>query len=152
MEKHDAQEFSDSLGQIGEGWYRQVALGVKLGVPKALGISREDWCGKFKVTMRSPERLEAVQELKNDGHSNRAIADVLGVDPETVNRDMRAANAASEEDEQEGFNDVSDANAAFAPNKISETNHWAAARNMADMLETVDYKIERAAEIGRSSI
>jgi IS30 family transposase len=32
---------------------------------------------------------------KSEGHSNRQIAQVLGVDPETVNRDMRAANAAA---------------------------------------------------------
>jgi phage N-6-adenine-methyltransferase len=98
----DAREWTDSLNQSGEAWFRQVALGVKKGIPEILGISRSEWCEQFKVTMRGQERKEAALELKEEGFSNRAIADVLGVDAETVNRDLRAAFAATSEAEQEG--------------------------------------------------
>ena len=97
MDARDAEEFTSGLEQIGEGWWRQVALGVKLGVPADLGLTRGEWCDRFKVTMRGEERLEAITELQAEGLSNRAIADVLGVDPQTVANDMRAENSAPED-------------------------------------------------------
>ena len=36
INKQDAEEFSQTLEQIGEGWFRQLALGIRLGVPEAL--------------------------------------------------------------------------------------------------------------------
>jgi len=108
MDVRDAEEFTASLEQIVEGGWRQVALGVKIGIPQDLGLTRGDWCGRVTrgAMLRGAERQEAVLELKADKFSNRAIADVLGVDAETVNRDTRAANAASggvapEEDQSE---------------------------------------------------
>ncbi len=150
MTLEDAREFSQSLGQIGEGWFRQVALGVKMRVPEALGLSRTEWCSTFKVSMRSTERAEAVQELHEDGHSNRAIADVLGVDPRTVRRDFSEANAPPDDGDPEEEDDESEANAppdSLTPDKIDEMSHWAGARNMVDMLDMVDVPIERAREL-----
>ena len=90
MEEDDALEFSRSISQIGEGWFRQVALGVKLHIPETLGLSRHDWCDQFKVAMRSPdERRLATSELKADGLKNVEIADVLGVSHSTIGEDER---------------------------------------------------------------
>ena len=49
--------------------------------------------------MRGAERLEAVQELAADGLSNRAIADVLGVGHQTVNRDLNGSNEPPDDDD-----------------------------------------------------
>jgi DNA-binding CsgD family transcriptional regulator len=85
----DAEEFTSSLESIGDGWFRQLALGVRLGVPAALGLSRREWSDRIGVAMRSTvERREAVAELAAEGLSNRAIADILGVDKETVRNDI----------------------------------------------------------------
>jgi hypothetical protein len=62
---------------------------------RTLGLSRSEWCEQFKVTMRGPERKDAALELKEDGFSNRAIADVLGVGSKTIDRDVNASNDAS---------------------------------------------------------
>jgi hypothetical protein len=115
IEKPDAEEFSQSLEQIGEGWFRQLALGIKLKVPEALGLSRREWSDRIGVTVRgAAERRGAVTELAAEGLSNRAIADVLGVDDRTVRRDLTgptAANAAPTENQQgSGWDDA----AAFA--------------------------------------
>jgi len=86
----DAEEYTQSLTQIGEGWFRQVAFGVKLGVPAALGLSRREWSDRIGVALRSAaERQQAAVELDAEGLSNRAIADVLGVDEKTVRNDLR---------------------------------------------------------------
>jgi DNA-binding NarL/FixJ family response regulator len=99
LERIDAEEFSQSLEQIGEGWFRQLALGIKLGAPEALGLTRRQWSDRIGVTVRGAvERRGAVTELAAEGLSNRAIADVLGIDDRTVRRDLAgpqsAANAA----------------------------------------------------------
>lgn len=46
------------------------------------------------VRMSIPERREAVAELTSEGLSNRGAADVLGVAPATVDRDVAASNEA----------------------------------------------------------
>jgi hypothetical protein len=94
INEHDAREFTESIGQIVTGSYRQVALGIKLGVPKALGLSREEWVHQVgPVRLPALERKQAVAELtapEEDGGlglSQRAAADVLGVGHQTVRRD-----------------------------------------------------------------
>jgi hypothetical protein len=119
LTKPDAEEFSQTLEQIGEGWFRQLALGLRLGVPEALGLTRRQWSDRIGVTVRSAaERRGAVTELSAEGLSSRAIADVLGVDDRTVRRDLAvpksAANAAPGDKSQGGEPMVSAANAALA--------------------------------------
>jgi hypothetical protein len=121
IDKHDAEEFSQTLEQIGEGWFRQLALGIKLGAPEALGLTRRQWADRIGVTLRNAgERRGAVTELAAEGLSNRAIADVLGVDDRTVRRDLAgptAANAAGKETPQVSDREFPAANAAsdFSP-------------------------------------
>lgn len=121
MRQEDAEEYTKSLGLIGGGWWRQIALAKKLGVPKALGLSTDQWVndrlgGYVKLSV--DDRRKAVAELKQNGESTRAIAEVLGVDERSVRRDIGAANAAQAEDDAETdqhFTDGGAANAAPGP-------------------------------------
>lgn len=104
MSPDDAEEYTAALGQIVGGGYRQVALGVRLGVPQALGLTTREWVddrlGGY-VRLSIPERQVAVAELVADGMSNRQVADVLGVNEITVRRDAtNVAVASSEQVEQ----------------------------------------------------
>jgi hypothetical protein len=94
----DAEEYTQALGQVVAGGYRQVGLGVRLGVPAALGLSIREWAeerlGGY-VRMAIPERQVAARELVASGLTQRQTADVLGVDHETVNRDLRRPRGAS---------------------------------------------------------
>lgn len=102
MRPEDAEEYTQALGQVVAGGWRQVALGKRLGVPRALGLSVNEWVeerlGGY-VRMSIEERREAARELAADGESQRAIANVLGVDPMTINRDLKSvANATPDPD------------------------------------------------------
>jgi len=121
LTKLDAEEFSQTLEQIGEGWFRQLALGVRLGVPEALGLTRRQWSDRIGVTVRSAaERRGAVTELSAEGLSNRAIADVLGVDDRTVRRDLAGPPAANAAPAQMPQGDDTALAAANAADDISE--------------------------------
>lgn len=97
MEFDDAEEYTAALGLIAEGAYRKVALGLKLGVPKALGMKREDWVARIgTIKMSIQDRQEAVKELAADGFNNCEIADVLGVTEPTVRRDMSSFDDTDE--------------------------------------------------------
>ncbi|MGH8534080.1 MAG: helix-turn-helix domain-containing protein [Gammaproteobacteria bacterium] len=119
MKKEDAEEFTQSFGQIVAGSWRQVALAKRLGVPKALGLTLEDWVqeklGGY-IRLAILERREAVVELSAEGMSQREIGEMLGVDERTIRRDVdAAANAAPPEiepNENSSLTITSAANAA----------------------------------------
>jgi hypothetical protein len=103
VKRDDAEEFTQALGQIAAGSYRQIALAMRLGVPQALGLSLPEWVngrlgGYIKLSMG--DRHKAVQELTAPeengglGLSKRQAAIVLGVDEITVRRDQPATNVA----------------------------------------------------------
>ena len=96
MKPEDAEEYTQALGQVVAGGWRQIALGQRLGVPKALGLDVDAWVkqrlGGY-VRLSVEERQPAVAELKAQGHSNREVAQIVGVDKETVRRDLGGANA-----------------------------------------------------------
>ena len=99
MTPEDAREYSESLAQIGHGWWRQLGWAVRQGVHAALGISREEWREQYygHLQISTDQRPDAVAELTAEGMSNRAIADVLGVDESTVREDKKpAGNPAPE--------------------------------------------------------
>jgi ParB family chromosome partitioning protein len=89
----DAEEFTQSLGQIVAGSWRQIELAHRLGVPKALGFPTtrswvEDRLGGY-VKLSITERIDATKELiKTKKLSQREAADILGVGVATVNRDL----------------------------------------------------------------
>lgn len=99
METHDAEEYTASVVQIGRGWYRQIQLATRLGVPAALGLSTDEWVktriGGY-VRMEVDERRAAVKELANEGHSTREIASFVGVAHETVRRDLDSVTNVTE--------------------------------------------------------
>lgn len=92
MSADDAEEYTRTLGQIVAGSWRQIALAKRLGVPKALGLSTEQWVndrlGGY-IKMSVAERREAVRNLTDEGHSAREAAEILGVSHDTAARDVR---------------------------------------------------------------
>jgi predicted transcriptional regulator len=100
MNVGDAEEYTQALGQVAAGAWRQVALGERLGVPTALGLTTREWVeqrlGGY-VRLAIPERREAVAELVAEGMTQREVADVLGVANGTVAADI-AQNRAADED------------------------------------------------------
>lgn len=88
MNREDAQEWLESLQQVGEGWYRQVALAVRANAHKALGMERREFAARIGGRLIDPR--PAILELHQEGMSQKAIADVLGVsDSDTVRRILR---------------------------------------------------------------
>jgi hypothetical protein len=102
MKREDAQEYTESLGQIVAGSWRQIAWATKQGIPKALGMSTEQWvseCLGGYVRLSISDRREAVAELSADGMSQREIASVLGVGKGTIDRDLAPNGAVSPTDQ-----------------------------------------------------
>ncbi len=91
MTPESAEEYTQSLGQIAAGTWRQIAWAEKEGVPQALGMTIQEWVqerlGGY-VRLSVEERHGAVRELEADGLSQRKIAGVLGVAPKTVRKDQ----------------------------------------------------------------
>lgn len=95
MNKDDAEEYTQSLGQIVGGSYRQIVLAKRLGVPDALGMSVEQWVNQRLggyVKLAADDRRKAVEELAAEGESTRDIGSVLGVSHTTVERDLTGTN------------------------------------------------------------
>jgi hypothetical protein len=89
VNREDAQEWLESLQQVGEGWYRQVALAVRAGAHKALGMERREFAQHIGQRMIDPR--EAVIELYREQHTIKAIEDVLGLSNVTVRRILMEA-------------------------------------------------------------
>jgi hypothetical protein len=98
MKPDDAEEYTQALGQVVAGGWRQIALGHRLGVPRALGLTVEQWVhqrlGGY-VRLAISDRRQAVLELKAEGQKNTTIAAVLGVDEKTVRLDLTSENSDS---------------------------------------------------------
>lgn len=106
----DAEEYSQSLAQIGEGWWRQIAWAFRQDIHTALGMSRREWAEKYHGYFRMPieERREAVAELTDEGMSAPEIADTLGVSEKTVDRDRSAMSGTNVPDDLKGMQDGKD--------------------------------------------
>lgn len=96
MNPEDAEEYTQALGQIGGGFWRQILLAQRMGVPEALGMSTREWVDERLggyVRLSIPERREAAKELTlQEGLSTRQVADVLGIRHTTVERDLSGTN------------------------------------------------------------
>jgi len=123
MSDADAEEYTQALGQVVAGGWRQVALGERLGVPDALGLSTRDWVedrlGGY-IRMAIPERRAAVAELTAEGMSNVAVAAVLGVDEGTIRNDRKGSSESSESSEPTPA-DVGDTAAVSSESSEPET-------------------------------
>ena len=98
MDRTDAEEYTQSLGQIVGGAWRQIAWAQKMGIPAALGLTVGQWVDERLggyVRLSVSDRQEASRELTAPpdaggyGMTQREAAVVLGVDPSTVNDDLR---------------------------------------------------------------
>lgn len=101
MNREDAEEFTQSLGQIVGGSWRQIVLAKRLGVPQALGLDVDEWVNQRLggyVRMTVEDRRKAVAELAAEGNSVRAIADIVGVRSSTVHRDLNVPNGTKKGD------------------------------------------------------
>lgn len=95
MNKEDAEEFTQSLGQIVEGSWRQIWWAEKQEIPKALGFSSTaEWAqarlGGYRQKLTQDERRQAIAEMKAEDPeaSTRDIAGILGVHHSTVADDL----------------------------------------------------------------
>lgn len=101
MNRDDAEEFTQGLGQSLAGNWRMVFWAQRMGVPKALGLTTREWVrerlGGY-VDMSIADRQKAVAELDDEGLSAQKTADVLGVHRDTVYEDRKAlvGNPASQ--------------------------------------------------------
>jgi hypothetical protein len=100
LTKEQAEEYTQSLGQIVAGSWRQIALAHDLGVPQALGMSLDEWVEKRLggyIRQSIPERRQAVLQMQQDeGRSMQEIGAILGVDRSTVWRDVANATKPRE--------------------------------------------------------
>lgn len=125
----DAEEYTQALGQVVAGGWRQVALGRRLGVPQALGLTTEQWVenrlgGYVRLSVEA--RREAVRELKAEGLSTREAGEVLGVSNYTISTDNRAVSNLTPEPANAGAGSgeaVSNLTPEPAP-QVDETEPW----------------------------
>jgi Helix-turn-helix domain len=98
MKQEDAEEYTQALGQVVAGSWRQIALAQRLGVPKALNLSVQEWVtqrlGGY-VQLSLEERKTAALELRAEGLSYRKIAGTLGVNEATIHRDINEPDVAN---------------------------------------------------------
>jgi len=109
----DAEEWTQSLGQVAGGTWRQIALAKRLGVPQALGLSVDEWVNKRLggyVRMAVEDRRAAVAELAADGHSPRESGEVRGVSHETARQDAAGKNLTAPEDDTQADGDAAGKN------------------------------------------
>jgi transposase-like protein len=87
-----AEEYTEGLTGVFAGGWRLTLTAQKLGVPKALGLTTEEWQERIGgyVRLSVPERREAVAELAEEGLSIRETAAVLGTSATTVHNDQQA--------------------------------------------------------------
>lgn len=93
MNKSLAEELTQAVGQSTSGAWRTIAGLKALGVPKALGLSDEEWLKKYLgnyIQLAVAERYDAVLAAKEAGLSNRQIAKAAGVGESTVRRNLRS--------------------------------------------------------------
>lgn len=74
MTPEHAEEFTQSIAKIVGGGWRQIVLADRLGVPKALGMTREQWVnhhlGRY-VKEAAAEQLTANLEPAEDKSDKR---------------------------------------------------------------------------------
>ena len=96
MKREDAEEFTQSLGQIVGGSWRQIDSPRTRGAECSRIQSTEEWVQQSLggyIRMAVPERREAVSNLTADGDRLREVAEILGISHVTVARDVSELNS-----------------------------------------------------------
>ena len=131
MNLQDAEEFTQSLGQIVAGSWRQIDLAHRFGVPKALGFENtrqwvEERLGGY-VKLSITERIEATKQLTDQGMSQREVADVLGVSLGTVNNDVQNRTEHERKADEVGAADAEDVQNRTEPDDLEQSRKREAA-------------------------
>lgn len=95
MDREAAESFSSGLGKVMGGSYELILHAKQQRVPEVLGMTLQDWVNHYLggyMRMAVDQRREAAKELAEEGLSQRAIAEVLGVAQKTVDRDLSESN------------------------------------------------------------
>lgn len=100
MDPREAEELTQGLGQVHAGSWRVTGSLIRLGVPKALGLTDEQWVQERlggTVRMAVGERRIAVRELADEGMTQRQIAATLGVTQPLVSSDINSDKNLSDQ-------------------------------------------------------
>jgi len=94
----EAEEYTQSLGQIGGGLWRQILWAERQRIPAVLGLSLRQWVDERLggyVKLAIEQRREIVKQLTapvvdgGEGLSNREAADIIGVAEGTIRNDLK---------------------------------------------------------------
>jgi hypothetical protein len=92
MTKALAEELTQAVGQSTSGAWRTIAGLKALGVPKALGLTEEQWLQKYLgnyIRLGVEQRYDAITAAKAAGLSNRTIAKAADVTERTIRNDLK---------------------------------------------------------------
>jgi hypothetical protein len=98
VNKEDTEEHTNALGQVFNGGVRLLAISLKEGRHKELGLTPEEYARRIVPTgikLPPAERKEEAKQLTKPevdggmGLSQREAAAALGVKPSTVNADLK---------------------------------------------------------------
>jgi hypothetical protein len=130
----EAEEYTAALVQSFSGTVRHVLWAPRNGVPEAMGLSIEEWAGKFgsRVKLSIGERRAAAAELSAGGLSQRAIAALLGVSQPTVLRDLADTNVSTDADASAGMTALADTNVSTDTNDAAAKEKAHVSRNSGD--------------------
>jgi N6-adenosine-specific RNA methylase IME4 len=93
VNKEMAEELTQAVGQSTSGAWRTITALKTLGVPKALGLTDEEWLKKYLgnyVQLAVAQRYDAATAAKAAGLSQRAIARAANTPESTLRRHLRA--------------------------------------------------------------
>jgi hypothetical protein len=82
MTRHEAEEYTQTVGKILGGSWRQIALAKKLGVPKTLGLSEEKWVndrlgGYVKLAVEDRRSAAAIAERSAAKEVDETTAQIM---------------------------------------------------------------------------
>jgi N6-adenosine-specific RNA methylase IME4 len=98
MTPEEAEEYTQSLGQIGGGLWRQILWAQRQQIPAILGLSLKDWVDKrlggyvelaINERRRVAAELTAPVEEGGEGLTLREAGEVLGESHEQVRQDVK---------------------------------------------------------------
>jgi len=108
--RKQAEEYTESLAQVGGGFWRQILWAKKVGIPDALGLTVKEWVtdrlgGYIRISLA--ERQEAAKELtEGEGLSLREAGEILGESHQTVANDLTVNNLTVESESARQRTDI----------------------------------------------